>query len=81
MKQFPTIMNNRIDYIEDRIWIQKKIQLQEYFNKLEPKHSIVSSLGIPLKYSGYFAFFPSNLFFVVFLAHLAQYPITDYMFV
>ena len=26
-------MNNRIDYIEDKIWIQKKIQLQEYFNK------------------------------------------------
>ena len=78
MKQFPTIMNNRIDYIEDRIWIQKKIQLQEYFNKLEPKHSIVSSLGIPLKYSGYFALIPSNLDLE---AHLAQYPITDYMFV
>ena len=76
MKQFPTIMNNRIDYIEDRIWIQKKIQLQEYFNKLEPKHSIVSSLGIPLKYSGYFALIPSNLDLE---AHLAQYPITDYM--
>ena len=78
MKQFPTIMNDRIDYIEDRIWIQKKIQLQEYFNKLEPKHSIVSSLGIPLKYSGYFALIPSNLDLE---AHLAQYPITDYMFV
>lgn len=71
-------MNNRIDYIEDKIWIQKKIQLQEYFNKIEPKYSIVSSLGIPLKYSGYFALIPSNFDLD---AHLAQYPITDYMFV
>lgn len=71
-------MDNIIDYIENKFWIQKKIQLQEYFNKLEPKHSIVSSLGIPLKYSGYFALIPSNLDLE---AHLAQYPITDYMFV
>lgn len=71
-------MNNRIDYIEDKVWIQKKTRLQEYLNKLEPKHFIVSYLGIPLKYSGYFALIPSNLDLE---AHLAQYPITDYMFV
>lgn len=71
-------MNNRIDYIEDKVWIQKKTRLQEYLNKLEPKHFIVSSLGIPLKYSGYFALIPSNLDLE---AHLVQYPITDYMFV
>ena len=45
---------------------------------MEPKHAIVSSLGIPLKYSGYFALIPEN--FDVH-AHLEQYPLTNYMFV
>lgn len=71
-------MDSIVDFIKDEKWILKKFQLQNYYDSLEPKHTIVSSLGIPLKYSGYFAMIPSNFNLE---AHLAQYPVTDYMFV
>lgn len=66
------------DFVRDERWLERKHQLQEYFASLEPQHVIVSSLGIPLKYSGYFALIPGN--FDV-QAHLVQYPLTNYMFV
>lgn len=67
-----------IAYIESKEWIQRKRLLKRYFASLEPEHSIVSSLGIPLKYSGYFALIPGNFDID---EHLAQYPIINYMFV
>jgi hypothetical protein len=62
-------------YIE---WGKIKKRLINYYSSLEPKHTIASSLGIQLKYSGYFAMIPENFDID---AHLAQYPLTDYMFV
>lgn len=72
------INNITIKYIPNKKWIEAKERFVEYFASLEPAHSFVSSLGIPLKYSGYFAMIPSNFNLE---AHLAQYPITGYMFV
>lgn len=69
---------SRVRYIPNKEWIDTKKKFVSYFASLEPKHSIVSSLGIQLKYSGYFAMIPSNLDLE---AHLAQYPVTDYFFV
>ena len=71
-------MNRHLFFIEDERWLQNKLRLQKYFDSLEPKHIITSSLGIPLKYSGYFAMKPCNLDLD---AHLSKYPVTDYMFV
>lgn len=71
-------MNYKIYFIECEDWLQNKYQLQKYFDSLEPRHIIVSSLGISLKYSGYFAMIPSNFDIDI---HLAQYPVTNYMFV
>lgn len=70
--------NNTVGYIPCKRWGDIKEKFVNYFASLEPKHSIVSSLGIKLKHSGYFAMIPSNLDIE---AHLAQYPVTDYMFV
>lgn len=70
--------NNAVSYIPCKEWIGIKEKFVNYFASLEPKHSIVSSLGIKLKYSGYFAMIPSNFDID---AHLDQYPVTDYMFV
>ncbi len=83
IRKFPTIMDrinkySRVRYIPNKEWIDTKKKFVSYFASLEPKHSIVSSLGIQLKYSGYFAMIPSNLDLE---AHLAQYPVTDYFFV
>lgn len=70
--------NNAVSYIPCKEWIGIKEKFVNYFASLEPKHSIVSSLGIKLKYSGYFAMIPSNFDIDT---HLDQYPVTDYMFV
>ena len=70
--------NNTESYIPSKEWIGLKEKFVNYFASLEPKHSIVSSLGIKLKHSGYFAMIPSNFDID---AHLNQYPVTDYMFV
>lgn len=70
--------NNTESYIPCKEWINIKEKLVNYFASLEPKHSIVSSLGIKLKHSGYFAMLPSNFDIDT---HLDQYPVTDYMFV
>lgn len=73
-------MNKSIleNYIPSKRWIEIKERFIKYFTSLEPVHTIVSSLGIQLKYSGYFAMIPCNLDLE---AHLIQYPITDYFFV
>ena len=70
-------MDCKVDFIEKK-WLQRKYQLQNYFASLEPIHTIVSSLGIQLKYSGYFAMIPSNFDID---AHLVNYPLTDYKFI
>lgn len=70
-------MDCNVDFIEKK-WLQRKYQLQNYFASLEPIHTIVSSLGIQLKYSGYFAMIPSNFDIDV---HLANYPLTNYKFI
>lgn len=70
-------MDCKVDFIEKK-WLQRKYQLQNYFASLEPIHTIVSSLGIQLKYSGYFAMIPSNFDID---AHLANYPLADYKFI
>lgn len=67
-----------VDFIECEIWLQRKYQFQKYFASLEFKYTIACSLGIPLKHSGYFSMILSNLNID---AHLAQYPVTNYMFV
>ncbi len=71
-------MDCKIDFIECKEWLYRKYQLKKYFASLEPIHVIVSSLGIQLKHSGYFAMIPSNLNID---AHLANYPLTDYKFI
>lgn len=48
-------------YLVDPAWISAKTVLQAYYNSLEPRHTILSSLGIALKYAGYFALIPENL--------------------
>ena len=70
-------MDCKVDFIEKK-WLQRKYQLQNYFSSLEPKHTVVSSLGIKLKHSGYFAMIPSNFDIDT---HLDQHPVTDYLFV
>ena len=70
--------NNAESYIPCKEWIAIKKKFVNYFASLEPKHSVVSSLGIKLKHSGYFAMIPSNFDID---AHLDQYPVTGYMFV
>ena len=53
-------MDCKVDFIEKK-WLQRKYQLQNYFSSLEPKHTVVSSLGIKLKHSGYFAMYQAIL--------------------
>lgn len=69
---------SKVRYIPNKEWIGTKKKFVSYFASLEPKHIIISSLGIKLKHSGYFAMIPENLDIDT---HLAQYPVTDYMFV
>jgi len=69
---------DNINYKKCDEWIKRKYSLKSYFASLEPQHSIASSLGIPLKYSGYFALIPANLNLK---DHLINNPITNYMFV
>lgn len=71
-------MDENMDYILDSDWLFGKELLNQYYASLEPIHSIVSSLGIQLKHSGYFAMIPSNFDIN---AHLANYPLTDYKFI
>lgn len=71
-------MNYKIDFIECKEWLHWKYQLKEYFASLKPVRTIVSSLGIKLKHSGYFAMIPSNFDID---AHLENYPLTDYKFI
>lgn len=66
------------NYVPCKVWVEIKERFVKYFASLEPVHTIVSSLGIQLKYSGYFAMIPSNLDLE---AHLTLYPITDYFFI
>lgn len=71
-------MNCMVDFIECELWLYRKYQIQKYFASLEPVHSIVNSLGIQLKHSGYFAMIPSNFDID---AHLENFPLTDYKFI
>lgn len=70
--------NILVSYVPSKRWIDIKEEFIKYFASLEPVHTIVSSLGIKLKHSGYFAMIPSNLDLE---ALLAQHPVTDYFFV
>ena len=55
-------------------WIKIKKELIKYYSSSEPRHTIASSLGIKLKYSGYFAMIPENFDID---AHLTQYPLAN----
>ena len=67
-----------LDYIPNIEWLNYKNLIKEYYASLEYKHILISSLGIKLKHSGYFAMIPSNFDIEV---HLNRYPVTNYMFV
>lgn len=67
-----------LDYIPNIEWLKYKKLIKEYYASLEYKHILISSLGIKLKHSGYFAMIPSNFDIEV---HLNRYPVTNYMFV
>ena len=71
-------MKYEIDYIPNIEWLRYKREFKKYYASLEPKRTIASALGLKLKYSGYFAMIP-NAFDIE--EHLAQYPVTNYMFV
>lgn len=71
-------MKYELDYIPNIEWLRYRREIKEYYASLEPKRTIASSLGIGLKLSGYFAMIPSNFDMEM---HLAQYPVTNYMFV
>lgn len=64
--------------IQRDIWIRNKIEREVFLASLSPAHSILSSLPIPFKYAGTFALIPSNWDFE---KHIAEYPLTDYLFV
>ena len=71
-------MDDMIYYIENEGWDEKKSLLKNYYASLEPAFTIVSSLGIPLKYSGYFALIPSNFNID---RHLREHNILDFKFI
>lgn len=71
-------MDNTIDYVKNESWDEKKSLLENYYASLEQVRAFVSSLGIPLKYSGYFAMIPSN-FDVD--RYLREHNILNYKFV
>lgn len=64
-------MKYEIDYIPSIKWLKYKREFKKYYASLEPKRTIVSSLGVKLKHSGYFAMIP-NTFDIE--EYLAQYP-------
>lgn len=66
------------NYIPSETWERHKKFWMDYYAALEPQHRIFSSLGIPLKYSGYFAMIPENLDIE---AHIEKFPLTNYKFI
>lgn len=60
------------------IWIRNKKEREVFLASLPHTHSIISSLPIPYKYAGSFALIPNNWDYE---RHIAEYPLTDYLFV
>lgn len=66
---------NRI--IQREKWIRTKRDDEVFWASFPQSHSILSSLPIPFKYAGAYALIPNNLDLD---SHLAEYPLTDYLF-
>ena len=64
--------------IQRDIWMINKREREVFLASLPSTHSILSSLPIPYKYAGAFALIPNNWDFE---RHIAEYPLTDYLFV
>lgn len=60
------------------IWIRNKQEREVFLASLPSTHSIISALPIPYKYAGAYALIPSNWDYE---RHIAEYPLTDYLFV
>ena len=60
------------------IWIRNKKKREVFLASLPHTHSIISSLPIPYKYAVSFALIPNNWDYE---RHIAEYPLTDYLFV
>lgn len=75
-------MENKIkiwnDIIQRDIWMRNKQEREVFLASLPHTHSIISSLPIPYKYAGSFALIPNNWDYE---RHMAEYPLTDYLFV
>lgn len=59
------------------IWIRNKKEREVFLASLPSIHSIISALPIPYKYAGTYALIPSNWDYE---RHIAEYPLTDYLF-
>ncbi len=64
--------------IQRDIWIKNKQRREAFLASLPSTHSIISALPIPCKYAGTYALIPSNWDYE---RHIAEYPLTDYLFV
>ncbi len=74
-------MENKIEiwnrFIQREEWMRNKLKREELLASLPHTHSIISSLPIPYKYAGAYALIPSNWDYE---RHIAEYPLTDYLF-
>lgn len=59
------------------VWIRNKKEREVFLASLPSIHSIISALPIPYKYAGTYALIPSNWDYE---RHIAEYPLTDYLF-
>ena len=66
------------ELIQRDSWIRSKHEREVFLASLPLTHSIISSLPIPYKYAGAYALIPSNWDYE---RHIAEYPLTDYLFV
>lgn len=64
-------------FIQREEWMRNKLKREELLASLPHTHSIISSLPIPYKYAGAYALIPSNWDYE---RHIAEYPLTDYLF-
>lgn len=75
-------MENKIeiwnDIIQRDVWIRNKRESEVFLASLPSVRSISSSLPIPYKYAGTYALIPSNWDYD---RHIAEYPLTNYLFV